>query len=97
MSSEALRAAEEKMRADGQAPEAVAAFRSAYERLESGEQATIASAELEPATDVPALEELAAEPGADVLDRFALVKLNGGLATSMGLEQPKSLDRKSVV
>ena len=27
----------------------------------------------------------------DVLDRFALVKLNGGLATSMGLEQPKSL------
>ena len=26
-----------------------------------------------------------------MLDRFALIKLNGGLATSMGLEQPKSL------
>ena len=91
MSSEALRAAEEKMRADGQATEAVAAFRSAYERVEAGEQATIASSELEPASDVPALGELTAEPGPDMLDRFALVKLNGGLATSMGLEQPKSL------
>jgi UTP--glucose-1-phosphate uridylyltransferase len=91
MSTEGLSAAEQKMRADGQAPEAIAAFRNAYRRLESGEQATIASAELEPAGGVPALEELAGEPGGDVLDRFALVKLNGGLATSMGLEQPKSL------
>ncbi len=91
MSADALRAAEEKMRADGQPAEAIAAFRSAYQRLEDGEQATIPSDELEPARDVPALDELPAAGDPALLDRFALVKLNGGLATSMGLEQPKSL------
>ena len=46
------------MRAAGQAEEAIASFRSAYQRLEAGEQALIASAELEPAADVPALDDL---------------------------------------
>ncbi len=49
------------------------------------------SSELAPASDVPALEELAPANAGDVLDRFVAIKLNGGLATTMGLEQPKSL------
>src|SRR5947209_15794052 len=91
MSAEGLKAAEEKMRADGQPEEAIRNFRNAYERLESGESAMLPSAELEPAGDVPALEDLPEADVAQALSGVALVKLNGGLATSMGLQQPKSL------
>ncbi|MDQ6745614.1 MAG: UTP--glucose-1-phosphate uridylyltransferase [Actinomycetota bacterium] len=89
--SDALVAAERKMREHGQAEEAITAFHSAFCRLEAGEESTIASAELEPAGDVPALSELPDEIDPTDLDRFATIKLNGGLATSMGLQQPKSL------
>lgn len=91
MSSDGLRAAEEKMRAHGQHEEAVRAFRSAYERLAAGESAYLPSAELEPASDVGTLEELPdADPDTALAD-VVIVKLNGGLATTMGLRAPKSL------
>ncbi|HET9074547.1 MAG TPA: UTP--glucose-1-phosphate uridylyltransferase [Solirubrobacteraceae bacterium] len=88
---EALDAAREKMAAAGQTDEAVRAFLSALERLASGAQTLMPSAELEPAPDVPRLDALTAEPGGDALAQVAVIKLNGGLATSMGLQQPKSL------
>jgi UTP--glucose-1-phosphate uridylyltransferase len=90
MSEEGLRAAEEKMRTAGQSGEAIRAFRSAYQRLVGGERGVLASADLEPVGDVPALEELPAASG-DALGRLAVLKLNGGLATTMGLRHPKSL------
>jgi UTP--glucose-1-phosphate uridylyltransferase len=49
---------------------------------------------LEPITGLPSLDELPApSPGQarDVLNRLVIVKLNGGLGTSMGLSGPKSL------
>ena len=49
---------------------------------------------LEPLADLPRLDELPEPPpgqAADVLGRLAVVKLNGGLGTSMGLAGPKSL------
>jgi len=78
------------MRDAGQPEEAIRNFASAYRRLESGESAMLPSAELEPAGDVPALDGL---PDADggALGRVAVIKLNGGLATTMGLRSPKSL------
>jgi len=79
------------MRADGQAEEAIRSFRSSYERLEKGESALIRSDELEPAGDVPTLHELAEPDDRKLLDRFVVIKLNGGLATTMGLQRPKSL------
>jgi UTP--glucose-1-phosphate uridylyltransferase len=91
MTDPGLTAAEDKMRSDGQSEQAIRSFRSAYERLRAGESGTIRTADLEPAQDVPALEELPAPDSADTLRRFAMIKLNGGLATSMGLQQPKSL------
>jgi UTP--glucose-1-phosphate uridylyltransferase len=91
MNDDALRAAEEKMRAAGEAEEAVRAFRSAYQRLVGGESVLIPSADLEPAGDVTALGELSDPDEAAALDRFAVIKLNGGLATTMGLKRPKSL------
>ena len=90
MAEDGLEAAEAKMRDAGQPEEAIRSFASAYRRLESGESAMLPSAELEPAGDVETLEELPeAERGA--LDRVAVIKLNGGLATTMGLRSPKSL------
>jgi UTP--glucose-1-phosphate uridylyltransferase len=78
------------MRAAGQHPDAIRAFASAYERLERGDAGLLGDAELEPVGELPGLERLPdADPG--LLDRLALVKLNGGLATTMGLRRPKSL------
>jgi UTP--glucose-1-phosphate uridylyltransferase len=90
MSVDGLEAAEEKMRAAGQPEEAIRAFRSAYERLVGGERGLLPSADLEPAGEVPALDQLP-EPGPDAFAGVAVVKLNGGLATTMGLRHPKSL------
>ncbi len=78
------------MRDAGQPDEAIRSFANAYRRLESGESAMLPSAELEPAGDVDTLEDLP-EADAGALDRVAVVKLNGGLATTMGLRTPKSL------
>jgi UTP--glucose-1-phosphate uridylyltransferase len=91
MSEAGLRAAVEKMRAASAHEEAIRAFESAYRRLESGEEAMLPSADLEPAEDVPALADLPEADTADALRSMAVIKLNGGLATSMGLQQPKSL------
>ncbi len=79
------------MRAAGQHEEAIRAFRAAFERLQAGESGLLPSSELEPAKDVPALEELPEAEPASALKAVAVIKLNGGLATTMGLRQPKSL------
>jgi UTP--glucose-1-phosphate uridylyltransferase len=89
--TDGVRAAEEKMRAAGQHEEAIRSFRSAYERLAAGESGLLASDELEPVADVLSLEDLPAADPAEALARVAVIKLNGGLATTMGLRQPKSL------
>jgi len=91
MSAAGLRAALEKMRAADAADDAMRAFARAYERLESGASMMLPSAELEPVPDVPMLADLAGGEGSDALARLVVIKLNGGLATTMGLEQPKSL------
>lgn len=85
------RAAADKMRAAGAHEEAIRAFESAYSRLTSGQATMLSSSELEPAGDVTGLEDLPNVDPGDVLGQVALIKLNGGLATTMGLRQPKSL------
>jgi UTP--glucose-1-phosphate uridylyltransferase len=91
VSADGLRASEAKMRAAGQPEEAVRGFARAYERLAGGEKALLASADLEPVGDVPLLETLPDADARDALSRLVVVKLNGGLATTMGLAEPKSL------
>ncbi len=90
MTADGLRAAEEKMRAGGQPDEAIRAFGDAYRRFVNGERGLLPSAELEPVGEVPGLETLP-DAGADALAAVAVIKLNGGLATTMGLRHPKSL------
>jgi UTP--glucose-1-phosphate uridylyltransferase len=82
-----------KMREAGESEDAIAAFTSALARLQAGAETYLPSAALAPVPDVPALEQLpaAGEEAGAALDEVAVIKLNGGLATSMGLHEPKSL------
>jgi UTP--glucose-1-phosphate uridylyltransferase len=91
MTEAGLKAAAEKMRAAGAHEEAIRAFESAYTRLTEGGETLLPTAELEPAQDVPALEDLRDADATEALEQVVVIKLNGGLATSMGLQEPKSL------
>jgi UTP--glucose-1-phosphate uridylyltransferase len=89
MSSEGLAQAEQKMRDAGVADAAIATFRHYYEQLEAGESGMLPDAELEPLEDLPDLADL---PEAEApLDQAVILKLNGGLGTSMGMTHAKSL------
>ena len=91
MSAEGLRAAEQKMREAGQPEEAIRAFARNYERVDAGESAYLRSEDLEPVSDVASLEQSSEVDPARALERVVAIKLNGGLATTMGLREPKSL------
>jgi UTP--glucose-1-phosphate uridylyltransferase len=83
-------AAQDKMRAEGLPEVAVETF-AYYERLlREGEQGTLPEADLEPIDELPDAERLPASDGA-ALDRVVVLKLNGGLGTSMGMTKAKSL------
>jgi UTP--glucose-1-phosphate uridylyltransferase len=81
------------MREDGVSDVAVATFEHYFERLRAGEAGELPESEIEPVDELPDADELPAdEQGArDALDRTVVVKLNGGLGTSMGMTGPKSL------
>ena len=85
---------EQKMQSVGLSQAAVDAFRHSVEVLTSNRSMLMPEAEIAPAQDVAEWEELvAATPEADaaLLSQAVLVKLNGGLGTSMGLQKAKSL------
>jgi UTP--glucose-1-phosphate uridylyltransferase len=86
-----LEAAVAKMRAEGLGDAAVESFARQYERLRGGESGTLAEADIEPVASLPDAEELTAEADRELLDRAVVVKLNGGLGTSMGMTKAKSL------
>lgn len=87
---------EEKMRAAGVVEAAIEAFRASYRALAANESGLIGEAEIEPVVGVPSLEELSRENETfdpELLDQTVVIKLNGGLGTSMGLQAAKSLLR----
>ena len=78
------------MRREGLPEIAIDTFAHYEERLRQGEQGTLPEAEIEPLTDVPDAGDLPdADPAA--LKRVVVLKLNGGLGTSMGMTNAKSL------
>jgi UTP--glucose-1-phosphate uridylyltransferase len=91
VSTDGLQASLDKMRRDGVGDAAVQAFADAYERLRGGETGALPESEIEPATDVPDFGDLPEADARDALDRAVVIKLNGGLGTSMGMTGPKSL------
>jgi UTP--glucose-1-phosphate uridylyltransferase len=87
--SDGLQASIEKMEREGVPGPAIATFGHYYEQLAAGESGMIPEDEIEPVTEVPAFEEL--PPGDPPLDQAVVIKLNGGLGTSMGMDRAKSL------
>jgi UTP--glucose-1-phosphate uridylyltransferase len=83
-------AAVEKMRREGLPEIAIETFAHYERRLREGEKGMLPESEIEPLEDLPDADELPAG-GEEVLDRVVVLKLNGGLGTSMGMTGPKSL------
>lgn len=90
MSDEGLRQAREKMAEAGVDPTAIDVFEHYYRMVESGETGMIPESTIEP-VDIPALADVESSGSTEGLARTAVIKLNGGLGTSMGLDQAKSL------
>ena len=92
VSVEGLQQATEKMRAADVNPLAIEVFAHYYRLVERGESGMIPEAEIEP-LDSPALADAQVDPGAatEALRRTVVIKLNGGLGTSMGMDRAKSL------
>ena len=93
MSDEGLRAGIEKMRSDGVADAAIRAFEHYYRQLEGGETGLVPEDSIEPATGLPEFDELPHDADAEreALQKAIVLRLNGGLGTSMGLTGAKSL------
>src|SRR3954447_5795975 len=93
MSNDGVTKSVEKMRAAGVADLAIRNFEHYYRLLEEGDAGVLPESEIEPVDEVPDAEEL--EDGGDAareaLDRTLVLKLNGGLGTSMGMTRAKSL------
>ena len=92
MGSPGLHAARQKMVDAGVDEVAIETFAHYYRLLEHGEtgmipESTIEPVEIEALADVTVSEETAAE----ALRKTAVIKLNGGLGTSMGMDRAKSL------
>lgn len=87
-----LKLAREKMLAAGVHPLAIEVFAHHYRQLERGETGMIPESTIEP-LDMPALADATVddEAGVQALRETAVIKLNGGLGTSMGMERAKSL------
>jgi UTP--glucose-1-phosphate uridylyltransferase len=83
-------AATDKMEREGLPQIAIDTFAHYEELLCAGEQGTLPESELEPLEDVPGVDDLP-EPDPAALERAVVLKLNGGLGTSMGMTQAKSL------
>jgi UTP--glucose-1-phosphate uridylyltransferase len=82
-----------KLAAAGQPALVTELFRRAYDRLRGGETGKVSSAEIDVVQDVTEFGDLARyhDAGVAALGSAVVIKLNGGLGTTMGLTQAKSL------
>ena len=92
MSEQGLRQARDKMAAAGVDPVAADVFAHYYALVESGESGMVPESTIEP-VDMPSLADVDVPSPAprDGLAGTVVIKLNGGLGTSMGLDRAKSL------
>lgn len=83
----------QKMEAKGVMNSAILAFLRAHDLIASGSRGEVAEDTIKPADAVVDYDSLPASESfdADLLAQTVVIKLNGGLGTSMGLEKVKSL------
>jgi UTP--glucose-1-phosphate uridylyltransferase len=86
---EGLEASVAKMRREGLPDAFIDTFRHYYAQLAKGATGMLPESEIEPVEEVDELESLP-DAGAP-LDEAVVIKLNGGLGTSMGMTRAKSL------
>jgi UTP--glucose-1-phosphate uridylyltransferase len=80
------------METGGVNPAAINAFLHQYSKVVRRETGMIPESEIEAVADLPRIEDQAEpEDARDLADQSVILKLNGGLGTSMGLEVAKSL------
>ncbi|MGQ0722202.1 MAG: UTP--glucose-1-phosphate uridylyltransferase [Candidatus Eiseniibacteriota bacterium] len=81
------------MRKGGVPEAAIRAFRHYWEQLVAGETGLLSEAEIIPVEHLPDSRDVAAwrDRGAEALAGTVVIKLNGGLGTSMGMTRAKSL------
>ncbi len=93
MSEQGLRQAQDKMTAAGVNPQAIDVFSHYYHQLEEGVTGFIAEDTIEPLEHPDLLSDVAvsAEDARTALAATVIIKLNGGLGTSMGMDRAKSL------
>jgi UDP-N-acetylglucosamine pyrophosphorylase len=84
---------ERKMRGAGLSEAAIRAFRHNYDGLVAGQTGMYPESSIQPVADLPRFETVThgRAPDAGLLSQTVILKLNGGLGTSMGLEKAKSL------
>ncbi len=92
MGSAGLEKARARMAEAGVDPVAIETFAHYYRLLEHGETGMIPESSIEP-VDMDRLADVAVdeEAAAEAVRRTVVIKLNGGLGTSMGMERAKSL------
>ena len=91
MATDGLAASVEKMRGEGLPQIAIDTFEHYYRLLASGERGLLPESDLEPVEELPEASELPEPRSAEALDAAVVIKLNGGLGTSMGMDRAKSL------
>lgn len=85
---------QQKMKAEDLSDASIAAFRHAYADLVGGSAGNIVESSISPAVSLPDLEnDIQNHIVKDItlLQKTVVLKLNGGLGTSMGLDKAKSL------
>ena len=92
MGSPGLHKARDKMIAAGVDEIAIETFAHYYRLLEHGETGMVPESTIEP-VDMPSLADVDVDPevASEAIRHTAVIKLNGGLGTSMGMERAKSL------
>lgn len=80
-----------KMAKEGLSQAFITAFLQCYCDLVEGKTGMIPEDSISPVTDLPSLDTLPSDTDSAFLAKTVVLKLNGGLGTSMGLEKAKSL------
>lgn len=93
MSIQGLEKAQQKMSNANVSAEAIEVFSHYYKEVEAGATGIIREDTIRPLLEVPELErvEITEQEAQEALSKTVVVKLNGGLGTSMGIDKAKSL------